>query len=881
MLAPTEEYKNKVITGLSEDEATSRLRNEGYNELPKPKKRTFLVLTTEVVSEPMFLLLIVGGIIYMILGDLQEALMLLGFVFLIIGITVYQERKTERTLEALKELSSPKALVIREEQQKHIPGREVVRGDLVLLSEGERIPADGVVVSSLNLSTDESLLTGESLPVRKSVWESEEPLVMDRPGGSDSPFVYSGTLVVQGQALARVLATGPRTEMGRIGKALQKVETAKTPLQKQTRKLVRLFAVIGICLCILVVVVYGINRGNWLEGFLVGITLAMAIMPNEFPVVLTIFLALGAWRISQQRVLTRRVPAVETLGAATVLCVDKTGTLTMNRMSVKQLFANKQFYEVAAARDAENLPAQFHRLLEYGVLACPPDPFDPMEKAIRELGKCREEEFGYRHGQLELVNEYPLSRKLLAMSLAWKVPASGGYVIAAKGAPEAVAELCRFSPAQSEELLGQVARLAARDLRILAVAEAHYMEDSLPADQRAFNFEFLGLLGLADPVRPTVPASLQECYRAGIRVIMITGDYPGTAQSIARQIGLVPNNEVITGPELDRMEDAELEKRIRTVNIFARVVPEQKLRLVMALKANGEIVAMTGDGVNDAPALKAAHIGIAMGERGTDVAREAAALVLLDDDFSSIVRAIKMGRRIFDNLKKGMVYILAIHVPIAGMSILPVIFGWPLMLLPVHIAFLHLIIDPACSVVFEAEAEEAGVMQRPPRSPREPLFSRRTLGISLGQGISVLVLLALIFPMALYLGEGEGEARALAFTTLIVANLALIFTNRSWSQTVFKTFRLPNTALWWVVGGALVVLPLVLYLPLLRELFRFSTLNLLDLALCLVAGLVSTGWFEFLKYIRNRPAVTPRRAAGRTIETVLCEVPKLPEKERS
>jgi Ca2+-transporting ATPase len=846
----TLELEQETSTGLTEQEAAQKLREEGYNELPSVRKRTFVVLSMEVISEPMFLLLIVGGIIYMILGDIQEALMLLGFVFLIIGITVYQERKTERTLEALKDLSSPKALVIREGKQQRIPGREVVRGDLLVLCEGDRIAADAVVLNNLNLSTDESLLTGESMPARKIAWDGE--LDFGRPGGDDLPFVYSGTLTVQGQGVARAYATGQHTEMGRIGKALQEVDTSKTPLQRETRKLVKIFAVVGLCLCVLVVIAYGLMRGNWLEGILVGITLAMAIMPNEFPVVLTIFLALGAWRISQKRVLTRRVPAVETLGAATVLCVDKTGTLTMNQMTLKQLYAGEETFKIKAKSSEQLLPKGFHKMLEYAVLASHPDPFDPMEKAILQLGKEKAEHFGYKHGNLELVNEYPLTRQMLAMTLVWKFTDRPGFVIAAKGAPEAIAELCHFNAAQLKNLSVHIAEMAAQDLRVLGVARAIFDKDALPTDQHDFDFEFLGLLGLADPVRPNVPASIQECYQAGIRVIMITGDYPGTAQSIARQIGLVPNEEVITGPELDKMDDAELQRRIRSVNIFARVVPEQKLRLVQALKANGEIVAMTGDGVNDAPALKAAHIGIAMGSRGTDVAREAAALVLLDDDFSSIVQAVKMGRRVFDNLKKGMAYVLAIHVPIAGMSILPVLFGWPLVLLPVHIAFLHLIIDPACSVVFEAEPEEKGIMQRPPRNPKEALFSRKTLGLSLLQGASILVILAAIFAVALQLGAGEREARALAFTTLIVANMAIIFTNRSWTLTILQTLRNPNKALWWVVGGAMFFLPIVLYIPFLQDLFRFSTLDFVDLGLCLLSGVIGILWFELLKMFRNR-----------------------------
>lgn len=837
--------------GLSETEAAERLSADGFNELPSTKQRNVFAIAFEVVREPMFLLLVACGAIYLILGDAQEAFMLLGFVFFIMGISLYQERKTERTLEALRDLSSPRALVIRGGQQKRIAGREVVRGDILLLAEGDRIPADAVVLSCGHFLADESVLTGESVPVRKIA--AEGAVEISRPGGENLPFVYSGTLVVQGQAIAKALATGQWTEIGKIGKALEKLETEQTPLQQETNTLVRKLAVLGVVLCSVVVIVYGLTRANWFDGFLAGITLAMAILPNEFPVVLTIFLALGAWRISQKNVLTRRMPAVETLGSATVLCVDKTGTLTMNHMSVAMLHANSGFYDVQASANAD-LPEDFHELSEFAILASHRDPFDPMEKALRDLGNLYLSDTEHLHDDWALVSEYPLSNELLALSLVWRSPDGEEYVIAAKGAPEAVFDLCHFDDAHVDRHMRHVAALANQGLRVLGVARSRFRQADLPSEQHDFDFEFLGLVGLADPVRSTVPAAIRECYDAGIRVVMITGDYPGTAHNVASQIGLAGRDEIITGPELDRMDEGDLQQRIRTVNIFARVVPEQKLRLVTALRANGEIVAMTGDGVNDAPALKAAHIGIAMGGRGTDVAREAASIVLLDDDFSSIVQAIKQGRRIFDNLKKGMAYILAIHVPIAGMTLIPVLLKWPLVLLPVHIAFLHLIIDPACSIVFEAEPEEATVMRRPPRNPSEPLFGKRTWSVSLIQGFGVLVILVALYGFALYRGQPESEARALAFTTLIIANIGLILINRSWAHTALATLRSPNAALWWVISGAFVFLGLVLYVPVLRELFRFAELHMADVGICLFAGTVSILWFEAFKLIRQQRA---------------------------
>jgi Ca2+-transporting ATPase len=704
------------ILGLSETEAVKRLATDGPNELPSSRRRSTWAIAWEVTREPMFLLLLGAGGVYLLLGDVEEALLLLGFVFVVIGITLYQERKTERALEALRDLSSPRALVVRDGKHRRIPGRQVVQDDIVVLREGDRVPADAVLLSSTNLTVDESLLTGESVAVRKS--PARYAAEMARPGGEDLPFVYSGTLVVQGQGIAQVRAIGVNTELGRIGKALQSLQQEDTPLQRETRRVVRNLAVLGLALCAAVIVLYGFTRGDWLQAVLAGITLAMAMLPEEFPVVLTIFLALGAWRMSQRRVLARRIPAVETLGATTVLCVDKTGTLTQNRMSVRMLVAHDSAYDLTA-HQSDSFPEAGHDLIEFSILASQQDPFDPMELAFKEFGEQKLAGSEHLHPDWKLVREYPLSRKLLSMARVWQGADSPTLVVAAKGAPEAVAKLCGLAGDQLSDVLGRVSAMAAEGLKVLAVARA-FCTGSFPEAQEGFAFEYLGLVGLADPVRPTAADAIAECYTAGIRVVMITGDYPVTAQSIARQIGLANPGEVVTGSELDGMTDAELKQRVARVNLFARVIPEQKLRLVIALKSNGEIVAMSGDGVNDAPALKAAHIGVAMGGRGTDVAREASSLVLLDDDFSSIVHAVKLGRRIFDNLKKAMAYIFAIHVPIAGLSLIPALFGWPLLLMPVHIVFLELIIDPACSTAFEAEPEEADVMRRPPRIRPSP-----------------------------------------------------------------------------------------------------------------------------------------------------------------
>jgi P-type Ca2+ transporter type 2C len=840
------------LSGLTEAEASRRLRSEGFNELPSSRKRKLRDIFLDVLKEPMFLLLLACGGIYFLLGDHQEAIILIAFVLVVTGITLYQEHKTERALEALRDLSSPRALVIRDGKRTRIAGRDVVRGDCIVISEGDRVPADAALLSCSNLSTDESLLTGESLPVRKTTWDGATPV--GRPGGEELPFIFAGTLVTHGQAVAEVLRSGPRTEMGRIGKALLTVVPEPSALQRETARLVRLLALIAVALCAVVVVAHGLVQRNWLQGLLAGLTLAMAILPNELPAVLAIFLALGAWRVSRKGALARRVPVLETLGAATVLCVDKTGTLTQNQMSVRKLLANGQFFDISAEH-AEPLPEFTHELVEYSILASQRDPFDPMEKAFKALGEQRLSGTEHLHPSWTLVRQYPLSDQLLALSHVWAAPDGVEHVIAAKGAYEAIADLCHLTPTEEQELRVRAEAMAAEGLRVLGVAKATFRIGSLPSRQHDFAFELVGLVGLADPIRPAVPGAIRQCYAAGVRVVMITGDQARTATSIAKQIGLRGAEDAVTGAELDVLSDTDLADRVRNVNVFARVVPEQKLRLVRALQSLGEVVAMTGDGVNDAPALKAADIGIAMGGRGTDVARESSGLVLLDDDFSTIVEAIRLGRRIFDNLKNAMAYILAIHVPIAGMTIVPVLLDLPPVLMPVHVAFLHLIIEPACSVVFEVEAEDPAVMRRPPRDPKAPLFGKRLVGMSLLQGASVFAIVLAMFLLTLHRGKGEFEARSLTFATLVVANLALIFVNRSWRLSFLETLRAPNKALWWVTGAGTVFLALTLYVPLLRNLFRFTSLHADDIMLSIAAGVLSIGWFEVLKVIQRRRAV--------------------------
>jgi P-type Ca2+ transporter type 2C len=820
--------------GLSTFDAESRLRRDGHNELPRPDQRTFFRIVVEVIREPMLALLIGGGIVYLLLGEIKDAIILLAFGLMSVLITVVQEARTEKVLEALRDLTSPRALVIRDGERKRIPGRDVVQGDFIMLAEGDRIPADAILVEAHDLQTDESLLTGESVPVQKIagvVTGSNKSL---RPGGDGLPCVFSGSLVVRGTAIGEVIATGIRSEIGKIGHSLSTLETEPPRLQAQTRKLVQIFALVGGAISVLAVILYGTLRGGWLDAILAGIALGMSMLPEEFPVVLAVFMAMGAWRISQARVLTRRASAIETLGSATVLCTDKTGTLTENRMTIAELRLPRTKNIWVRVFGNPDMPKAFSELAQFGLLASAVEPFDPMDKAFHELSAAQPSDA--KLSLSKVVHAYGLRPDLLAVTQVWSSTSDKKHIVATKGAPEAIASLCSLSLKDRKSITNAVNEMAALGLRVLGVAQSSFASQKWPSSPRGFKFKFLGLVGIADPLRASVPQAVQQCRTAGIRVMMITGDYPATAQSIARQAGLAAD-DVVTGAELVEMNDTELSTRVRTVTVFARIMPEQKLRIVMALKAIGEIVAMTGDGVNDAPSLKAAHIGIAMGGRGTDVAREASSIVLLDDDFGSIIKAIRLGRRIYDNLRKAMGFIFAVHVPIAGLALLPLLFGLPILFGPVHIAFLEMVIDPVCSLVFEAETEEDDVMARAPRPTAGPLFSRHMIIWSLMQGALAFGLVATIFVFALRQGMPVNEVRALSFFSLVMTIIGLIFVNRSFSASIVSALRRHNSALRWVLTGVTLMLGLTLLWPLASELFRFGPLHLNDLSVTVGAGI--------------------------------------------
>lgn len=790
--------------GLSQTEAETRLQTIGPNELPSAKPRSVFDFLFQSIREPMVLLLIACATIYFFIGESQDSVLLLISVFAVIAISFFQEYKSGRALETLRDLSSPRALVVRDGEPRRIAGREVVPGDLLLLAEGDRIAADGVLVKTANLQTDESLLTGESLPVDKDLTKSSTDLK-----------VFASTLVTSGSGSAYVTQTGPKTEIGKIGKSLNQAPEVRTRLQSEMNRIVRVFGTIGVLASAIITAAYVFSKGEWAQGLLAGLAAAMALLPEEFPVILTVFLALGAWRLAKVNVLVRQAASTENLGAVTALCVDKTGTLTMNEMAVSQIRTLDENWTATVPTTASET---IRRVLEHAELACRKTEFDPMEKAIHRaanvfLDHKVQDDFE------AMSREYPLSPQRMAMSCAWRKPSSQIHIVATKGAPEAIMQLCRVGKVETARIMKVVQDMSESGVRIIAVARAVFSEPVLPASQEDFEFEFLGLVGFHDPVRPEVPSAIAECHTAGIRVMMMTGDYSGTATQIARAAGLKNPDQVLTGSEIESLNDLELKLRIRTVNVFARMRPAQKLRIVNALKSLGEVTAMTGDGVNDAPSLKWADIGIAMGLRGTDVAREAADLVLLDDCFTSIVTAIRIGRKIFENIQSSVGYIFAIHVPIAGMTMVPAILGMPAALLPAHIVFMELIIDPTCSLIFESLPPDPNTMKRPPRKLGVPLFGRRNFLRNSLQGLFVFAAVFTMYSLSLSAHFTEQSARTHAFGTFVLANLGLIVVSQP------RVLRENGKSFFLIAGIAIAILAATVYVPFLRDVFEFSAMG--------------------------------------------------------
>ncbi|HUH56562.1 MAG TPA: cation-translocating P-type ATPase [Rhodanobacter sp.] len=827
--------------GLDPAEAARRLAAHGPNLLPGNAPRSMLTIVAGVLTEPMFLMLLIAGGLYLALGDRAEAAFLLSFVFVVIGITLAQERKTQRALESLRELSAPRALVIRGSEEVRIPGREVVVGDLLVLHEGDRIAADAVLLDG-HLDVNESLLTGEAVPVTKLP-------------GEDSGQLFASTVATKGVGVAEVRAIAGATAVGRIGQALIDAAEPVSGLQRASHRLIRNLTVGGLLLATAYTLLGWLWDGHGLlESVLAGIALTMAILPEEIPVILTVFLALGAWRISRHKVLTRRVPAVEALGAISVLAVDKTGTLTQNRMQVAELdLIGDTFRDTGA----DELPEPFHALVEFAMLATPADPFDPMEKAIQQFGLRWLTNTEHVHAEWAPEFEYALSPEILAMTQVFRGDARDTHLLATKGAPEAVIDLCHLDADAAAAILYQVEAMAERGLRVLGVARGEWQGEAWPRSQHDFDFRFLGLLGFVDPPRPEVPAAIAECRGAGIRIIMMTGDHPATARAIAREVGLSERAEVITGAEMAALDDTALRERLHHVDLCARLKPEQKLRLVQLLREGGEVVAMTGDGVNDAPALKAADVGVAMGERGTDVAREAAALVLLDDSFASIVNAIRQGRRIYDNITKATRFVFAVHMPIIALALVPTLLHWPVLLMPVHIVLLELLIDPACSIVFEAEPADDDIMRRPPRAASDTPFAAANLRYAVIQGLGFAGILLLGYGLLPGQGLDVAQSRSAAFIALIAGLFLLTLANRDLSHSVLARHPAKNPWLLRMFGAVAAMLVVVIGVPFFRGVMGLALPNaplLLASAGMLLAAIV---WLELLR----RATRTRRRAS--------------------
>lgn len=829
------------MAGLSTAEAKRLQEQYGKNELISQKKESFLKKVLHILCEPMFLLLIVAAIIYFILGEPRDGAIMLIFVVGIISIDIIQEWKTDKTLKALKDLSAPHIKVIRDDREQTIASSDLVPGDLMMIHEGVKIPADGVIMKCNDLCIDESSLTGEA----EGVWKISADQAEPTQDYWRIDYVYAGTLVTQGTATVLVDKIGKDTEYGKIGTNVASAPNDPSPLQKQTTSLIKLCAAIAAVLFVLLGIFTWFNipdhsfTDRLIESILSGVTLAMAMIPEEFPVILTVFLSMGAWRLAKQQSLVRKLPSVETLGTVSVLCVDKTGTITMNQMTVQNTWAP----------DQDTL-----KLCEIMGLGCETEAYDPMEKAMlahcNQLGITKESLF---HG--DLISEYAFTNELKMMGHVWK--RDGKLTIAAKGSPEHILSICELTAAERELVHQKVTELSQQGLRVIAVATSNpQTEAEIPAQITDCNLTFCGLVGLADPPREGVKEDIAICNRAGIRVVMITGDNGITASSIAKKIGMPNSEHIITGDMINDMSDEELQERVKDTSIFSRVIPEHKMRIVKAFKENGEIVAMTGDGVNDAPALKYADIGIAMGKRGSEVSREAADLILMDDNFTTIVETVKDGRRIYDNIRKAVGYVFTIHIPIAFSSLLAPMLGITpsaLLLLPLHVVLLELLIDPTCSIVLERQPAETNIMERGPRDTKEKLVTPRLLTLSVLQGIAIF---AASFGSYYSVLDGNTSnapiARAMGLAIIMLSNLLLIQVNSSDHDFAIQSMKrlFKDKIMWAVCLGTLTMLGFILYSPM-NELLKLAPLSALQLVTAAGIACVAVLWYELIKLFQK------------------------------
>ena len=827
--------------GLTTEQAKELQQQFGKNELVPKKKEGFILKMFRVVCEPMFLLLIAASVVYFILGEPKDGAIMLIFVVAVIGIEVIQEWRTDKTLAALKDLSAPRITVLRDGEEQIINSTDLVPGDIMLVVEGLKVPADGIVLRASTLLVDESSLTGESEGVWKLTSEEVEP---DSNDYWRRDYCYAGTLVTQGTGTILVDKIGSATEYGKICKDVVTAPSIQTPLQQQTEKMVKSFGAFAMVLFALVGIATYFDlsdhmlKDRVIESILAGITLAMAMIPEEFPVILTVFLSMGAWRLAKKQSLVRKLPSVETLGAVSVLCVDKTGTITMNRMKVQNIWNpagdDKKFDKVMG-------------------MACKTDAYDPMEKAMivfcEEQGITAEELFGN-----ELVKEYPFTNETKMMGNVWAQ--DGKFLVAAKGSPERILQLCELTQSELMHTENKINTMAERGLRVIAVGEMDISNiNDIPESLVECKLRFCGVVGLADPPRDSVKQDVETCIKAGVRVVMITGDNGITASAIARQIGMADYDKIITGDDIDKMSQVELKEKIKNVSIFSRVIPEHKMRIVQAFKANGEIVAMTGDGVNDAPALKYADIGIAMGKRGSEVAREAADLILLDDNFSTIVDTIKDGRRIYDNIKRAFGYVIVIHIPIAFSALVAPLLGISpvcLFLLPVHVVLLELVIDPTCSIVLERQPAEMDVMERLPRKTDEKIIDINSLTKSLFQGFAIFgAAFGTYLTFLTQCPDNGALARTMGLTIIFIANMLLVHVNSSESEFAIQSIlRLRGDKVIAAVNiGVILSLIIMLYTPV-AEALKLAPLTWQQIVLAVGIACASVLWYELVKLVR-------------------------------
>lgn len=823
------------ISGLTEAELKISREQFGFNQAENTKKSAWYHMLLNILKEPMLLLLIAVSVIYVMVGNYSEALFMLGAIILVSGISFYQDKRSKKALEALEKLNEPLSTVIRNSKVIQIPTREIAVGDLCITEEGKMINADGEIMHSNDFSVNEASLTGESF----SVFKSQD---------TEDKKVYSGTLTVSGLAVFRVEKIGAETKLGKIGTSIQHIKEERSPLQIQITRFVKGMAIVGIVVFLMVWAYSFWQSRNIMESLLVGLTLAMSILPEEIPVAFTTFMALGAWKLMREGIIIKRSSVVETLGSTTVICTDKTGTITENSMRLKALFdykSNQVFDETHF-----NVP-ELSELIQYAMWSSEPVPFDPMEKTLhRAYEQTQKNDL---RKDFQMIHEYPLEGKPPMMTHLFE-NSSGKRIVATKGAPEAILAVCNLPDSEKEMLRLQISDFGKQGYRVLGVAKCYFEGNNFPQKQQDFNFEFLGFTVFYDPPKKNIQQVFQKIYDAGIKVKVITGDNADTTNAIARQAGIINPTAAVNGSEITHHSEAELIEISKDTTLFTRMFPEAKLAVVNALKQSGEIVAMLGDGVNDAPALKAAHIGVAMGNKGTEIAKAAAALVITNDDLDKLITGIAAGRRIYANIKKAIQYIISIHIPIVLTVSLPLFLGWiyPNIFTPVHVIFLELIMGPTCSIVYENEPIEKDAMQRKPRKMTETFLNWKELSISIIQGLLITTGVLFAYQFAVQKGSNEETTRAMVFTTLIVANVLLSHTNRSFTYSLFNSFKNRNKLFPMITGVTLVLLFAILYIPLFAGFFQVTGLNIPELGTAFLIAAVSVLWFEVYKWIKRR-----------------------------